>query len=136
MDKQCYLPASGFTNTLNEVYDWAKMVVASARSRLSGSQLRVAVWAYREQGYEWLAVDFFDEADNDYLMTFLIGDEHDFHADEPRVPDMTEALHMAGIVIEALGAKIELGRRCNEVNKYCTPEAWTETQTNAMLALE
>lgn len=136
MNNQCRLPASGFTETLNEVYEWAKNTVIKAKAAMPDGGITVVVWAYREQNSEWLSVDFYDEKDRDYCMTFLIGEPHTFEMSEPYVPDMTEALHMVGIVIEALGAKVKIGRRCNEVNKYCTPEEkWEEGQTNAHLSL-
>lgn len=134
----CRLPASGFTDTLNGVYDWATKVVAKVRSDLGVGPVRVSVWAYREQERQWLAADF--HADDfglarSYPMTFVVGETHDFDLEEPNVPDMTEALHMVGILCEALGATIEIGRRCNEVNRYCTPEAWGPGQTNARLVI-
>lgn len=131
----CDLRASGFTKTTNGVYDWAAAVVAKVKEKLPEGRLNAAVWAYREKGYEWLAVCFHcdDEDTND--LGFTIGEDHSFHLVEPGVPDMTEALHMVGILCEALGAKIQIGRRCNELNQYCTPGKWRPGQTNGQLVL-
>lgn len=131
----CRLPAGGFTETLTGVYDWAKAVVAKAKECLGEAPVKVLVWAYRHQSWELLAVDFHTDDGRDYSMTFMIGDRHDFELSEPSVPDMTEALHMVGILCEALGATIQIGRRGNEVNPYCTPEQWQPGQTSGQLAL-
>jgi hypothetical protein len=131
----CDLPASGFTRTTNDVYDWAKAVVTKVKEKLPEGQINAAVWAYREQGYEWLAVCFHRDDDDTYDLGFTIGEDHSFHLVEPGVPDMTEALHMVGILCEALAAKIQIGRRCNEVNPYCTQEEWRPGQTNGQLVL-
>lgn len=133
---QCRLPASGFTYTPDEVYIWAKRVVAAIRAALpSGTPPNVLMWAYREQRREWLSLIFHDTQERDYCLTFLIGDPHDFHMTELTVPDMTEALHMAGILIADLDAVVSIGRRWNEVNRTCTPDAWVDGQTSGVLKL-
>lgn len=138
MKKVCRLPASGFTHTLNEVYDWANAVAKSAKAAMHHQPVKVSIWAYREQNAEWLSVDFYtdDQSDGDYIMTFLIGEPHSFDLQQPTAPDMTEALHMAGILCDALDAHISLGRRNNEVNRYCTPDPWSPNQTNGKLRIK
>ncbi len=133
--EKCRLPASGFTETLDRIYDWAKQVVSAAKAELHGADIRTLVWAYREQNCEWLSVGIYDENNFNYIITFLIGEPHNFDINCPSVPDMTEALHMTGIVLDALGLVATIGRRGNEVNKYCTPETWKPAQTSATLVL-
>lgn len=123
---RCRLPASGVTETLNSVYDWAVIMVSRFRPKVDGQKVTADLWAYREQGSEWLALDF-DGALIDERITFLIGEPHNFYADfdggTVNVPDMTEALYMAGIICDALDAPIiNFGKRGNEVNPYCTPD--------------
>lgn len=135
--EHCRLPASGFTETLSPVYDWAKAIVSDMRKQLSSEKIKADLWAYREQSCEWLCLDISEVANGSLI--FLIGEPHNYSLNSPatviNVPDMTEALHMAGIICDALGAKIEIGRRNNEVNPYCTPSKWTPGQTNARLQI-
>lgn len=130
----CRLSASGFTHTLDGVYDWAKVVVAAAKKKLNGP-ITLTLWAYRHGGHEYLAADFYTKANESYCLSFVVHHPHDFDLEQPGVPDMTEALHMVGIVAEALEATIEIGCRQNETNKYCTPAPWQPGQTNARLVL-
>lgn len=134
--QRCRLPASGFTQTLNPVYDWASTVVAYLQTLANSQKVEAGLWAYREQFSEWLALDLTGGV-NAHI-TFLIGEPHNFHSDLDdggvvAVPDMTEALHMAGIICDAFNAKVDVGCRANEVNRYCTPGPWGPNQTNARL---
>lgn len=123
--QRCRLPASGITETLDSVYDWAKILVSRLRPNVDGQKVSASLWAYREQSSEWLALDF-SGGRVDERITFLIGEPHNFYADfdggTVNVPDMTEALYMAGILCDALDAQVvDFGKRGNEVNAYCTP---------------
>lgn len=135
LETRCYLPASGFTRTVDEAYDWGCEVTRRIKQALPDGAIHVLVWAYREQHREWLAAIFYDAAGRDCTITFLSGYPHNFDLTEPYVPDMTEALHMTGIVADALSATITIGRRDNEVNRYCTPGVWVDEQTNGSLVL-
>jgi hypothetical protein len=64
-----------------------------------------------EGGSEILELLITDELGNVHLMSFTAGDAHDFHLEEPAVPDLVEALHMAGIVLRQLGADVHVGAR-------------------------
>jgi hypothetical protein len=139
--KTCDLPASGFTFTLPGVHQWAKEAVQAIRSKLDTGEISVRVWAYREQGHEWLACDFINKdkdresPENGLSITFLIGYPHNFGAEDLNVPDMSEALHMIGLVVTSLGAKVELGLSKNETNPSCTKTPWKPGQTNAPVDL-
>lgn len=112
----CALDASGCTDTPPDVLKWAREVGAVVKQKLSAPRT-VYLWTYRRYGYEMLMCDFYDEHDNHYPLIFTSGFNHNFNLEEPAVPDLAEAVHMAGILVEALDAKVaEIGRRGNEVN--------------------
>jgi hypothetical protein len=138
--RRCRLPASGFTETLDDVYDWASSLVNQLNQlRVAAKPVQAFVWAYREQSFELVALDF--DGGIDACLQFLIGEPHNFYASINdggviAVPDMTEALHMIGIVLDALDIKeVKIGKRVNEVNPYCTPSQWVPGQTNAPLKI-
>ncbi|MBU3640982.1 hypothetical protein [Polynucleobacter sp. Fuers-14] len=141
--ERCRLPASGFTETLSPVYDWAKTVVRDLQAKTNGQKIAARLWAYREQYSEWLALDFFDGIEAN--ITFLIGEPHNYYADldgggTVNVPDMTEALHMVGIICHAINVEpidivLSIGNRQNEVNPYCTPSQRVPGQTSAPLKI-
>jgi len=135
--ERCRLPASGFTETLSPVYDWARAIVSDFKAKANGQRIHANLWAYREQNSEWLALDLFGGIDGD--LTFLIGEPHNYSLDSPgtviQAPDMTEAIHMAGIICDALDVDVRVGCRINEVNSYCTPDQWGPNQTNAPLKI-
>ncbi|HHV7521268.1 TPA: hypothetical protein ACUNF5_002751 [Burkholderia orbicola] len=132
MEPICRLPASGFTETPNAVFEWADQVVSAARQTLCGSKPRIRLWAYRHQGCEYLAADIWDEheASRFHPITFVIGDDSCFDMHEPVVPDMSDALHMVGIVAEGLSANVEVGRRGNEVNEQVIARPLAPGETN------
>jgi len=120
--ERCHLPPSGANNTLSPVYDWAKTVVALLQKQSNGQRVKARLWAYRYSGAEWLSMDFSNGADASF--TFCIGEPHNYVVDGSSgtvtcVPDMTEALHMAGIVFDAVNAEVEVGNR-RELNPYCS----------------
>lgn len=141
--ERCRLSASGFTETLSPVYDWAKSIVRDLQAKTNGQKITARLWAYRQPFSEWLALDFFDGIEAN--ITFLIGEPHNYYADldgggTVNVPDMTEALHMVGIICDAINVEpidmvLYIGNRGNEVNPYCTPSQWVPGQTNAPLKI-
>ncbi|MBU3587438.1 hypothetical protein ICN30_06295 [Polynucleobacter sp. 31A-FELB] len=125
--ERCHLPPSGASNTLSPVYDWAKTVVALLQKQSNGQRVKARLWAYRYSGAEWLVMEFLDGAEGSF--TFCIGEPHNYVVDDSSgtvtlVPDMTEALHMAGIVFNAVNAEVEVGNR-RELNPCCCPDKTT-----------
>lgn len=122
-----YLSASGFTDSNNGIYDWAKTAMNAVKLRLTGSIINGCLWAYRHQDVEYISLSFEDETEKNYSFTITTGFPYELKSiSEPIVPDMTEALHMAGIIIQALEANMLIGRGWNEVNRYCIPEPFKE----------
>lgn len=123
MEPICNLPASGFTQTPPMVLEWVDRAVADAWDAFQGAAVVAYVWAYRHSAGQYLACDIWHEAAHDgvpkkcFGITFVVGVGPDFSdAREPWVADMADALHMAGIVLMALGARVTLGR-LDEVNQ-------------------
>ena len=130
----CGLPASGFTNTTKDAWTWAEGVANEARKILKGN-INVKVWAYREQETECLSCDFSDEHGNIYPITLQAVGEHDFSFGDPYVPDMAEAMHMAGIVIRNMSAHIEIGQHKNEINEDVLSRPLLQEETNGKIKL-
>jgi hypothetical protein len=113
------LPASAVTVTPVEVLAWAERAVAAAKEALEGATPLVRLWPYRHGSCEYLCCDVTNAAnDAAYGITFVVDGCTDWeYAYEPHVPDMPEALHMAGIVIAALNATVTVGRRGADVEE-------------------
>lgn len=135
LEELCRLPASGFTETPESVLVWADQVVAMAKKKLNGFVPRVWLWAYRNAGTEYLAADIGDEHESSvgHSLTFVIGAGSRLNIDEPFVPDMTDALHLVGIVAEGLRADVEVGRRGNEVNEAVLARPLALGETNGKM---
>lgn len=108
------LHPTGLVVTHPDAEAWSKKVEAAIKARFAGAAT-ATLWPYRIGKHEYLACDIRDDQGNDYSITFQIGHRSDFHFDphscEPSVPDMTEALHMASIVLGAVSACVTVGRR-------------------------
>ncbi len=118
MTMTCHLAAGGPTETPTAFLEWARRAVADARKALSSGRLVAYVWPYREGLGECLSCDvWYDEnehSQNVFAITFVIDGRTDLRdTSEPRVVDMADALHVAGIVLRDLHAGIVLGRPGN-----------------------
>ena len=136
------LSASGFTRTRSDLHAWAKAVVEQARIFKDHSTVEAKVWAYREQGCEHLSADLYLKdrrepsfpiticADGGYYFPAIVGG-----AAEADVPDMVEAMHLVGIITQALGATVSVGRGANEVNTDVLAAPLGENHTNGPIDL-
>ena len=114
------LPISGFTFTNAELHKAAKFIISKAREFFGTKPVSVHLWAYRRSDDQYLSCDFFVPNNLKLTMpiTISIADEANFEVwDEPVVGDMTEAIHLSGLLISALNAHIFVGRHKNETNK-------------------
>jgi hypothetical protein len=114
--RHCVLLPGLTAHSSPEIEAWAIAATALANTVIKGEQRRARVRAFRwpdvvEGGSEILELLITDELGNVHLMSFTAGDAHDFHLEEPAVPDLVEALHMAGIVLRQLGADVHVGAR-------------------------
>lgn len=141
-DNASYLPASGFTHTHLDVHSWAGKVVGLARSVFGEERVTARLWAYREQGRQHLSCDLCVKGNSKISLPITICAEgkHYFPdikggAAEADTYDMAEALHLAGLITEALNATIEVGLKCNEINEEILEEPLSEGQTNGKVDL-
>ena len=132
----CYLPASGFTFTRTELHAAAGAIVARAREKFGDSaEIQAGLWSYREQGCSFLSCDL-SVGDNYMPLTICAAGRYQLsYIDEPEVFDMAEAIHLAGIVITALGAKMTIGRQVNEVNPDVLQRPMKPDETNGRMNL-
>ncbi|MGS1035957.1 hypothetical protein [Burkholderia glumae] len=137
MEELCRLPASGFTETPEAVLVWADEVVSHAKKKLNGFEPRVRVWGYRHNGAEYLAADISDEHESSvgHALTFVIGNDllPSLNIEEPKVSDMSDALHLVGIVAAGLKADVTIGRRGNEVNEAVLARPIAHGETNGTM---
>ena len=135
---RCRLPASGLTYTPAEIHEWARHVASLARESLTGN-ITAHVSPYRHGDHEHLSCDLQDEMSEYYPITLITGAAHDFSTSpmgtDACVPDMSEAMHMAGMVIELLNARVSLGRYHNETNPEVLARPLKPGQTNGAMAL-
>ncbi len=137
-DDYSALGASGFTFTRTELYNTASKIIKHSRHHFEESKIRANLWAYREQGYEHISCELFsDDNTKKYLsITICAGGETDFdHWDELTVVDMTEALHLIGIVLTAINASISCGKVNNEINESILSKPLTNYETNGKIDL-
>lgn len=138
----CEVLPSGYTYTLNNVYDWAKESLKKIKHELgislieSKDDVKAYMWAYRYDNgkNKYIAFDLVNIKNNfHYCINFSIGDKHTFNINEPTVPDVVEAIHMIGLISTALGIKTEIGSYSNEVNKYCITDRDTNHKSAPLL---
>lgn len=113
--------ATGATKVSPEVQDWVCRVAATIRSVIGAGQAVCAVWPYREGSgalvSEYLVSGFWLEGNSDASRYYDIGmaiggpPAYRFHLDEPSMPDATEALHCLALIVQQVGAKVELATR-------------------------
>jgi hypothetical protein len=135
---KCHLPASGFTFTIKEAHDWARMVTGAASRRLSGP-VSEHIWAYRHDDTQILSCNLSDATDACFPISLSETGTHYFHVSEQEaeatVCDMVEATHLAGIIVRAVNASISLGLFANEVNPEVLAQPLIADQTNGHMAL-
>lgn len=137
MTKQCCdLSPSGFTYTTNEVYDWLRAVIKAIDNKMDRANLSAGSWSYRVHETEVVCLDFCNDKNEYYSLTFQAVGGHDYGMEDVYVPDLVEAWHMIGMVCQALNLKIEVGRTVSEINPYCTEDWTSEKQTNAKIKLD
>ena len=106
------------TNTLSSAIDWAEFHIQEIPKRLTG-HISAHIWPFRRGNNEFLSFTLSDGiAEDDYSITFHCKDEHNNEQTEydVMVPDMSEALHMAGLVTTALNVNLTLGQYKSEFN--------------------
>lgn len=109
-----FLSASGVTKTNGAYRQWVGDVVKEAQALFGDRQLKAWVWAYREQGCDYLSCDLFG-GDESLPVTLAVSGKLSVPpitggAAEAQVYDMPDALHVAGMITRALNTEVVLGR--------------------------
>ncbi|MDF8364728.1 hypothetical protein [Achromobacter anxifer] len=109
------LTAGGPEEAPKCVIEWLDRVLCAVRQAMNGAApLTITVWPYRDGAATYLVCDVHAQGQtvHCYDMTIFVGGSIDLrHIDEPTVPDLADALHLASLVANELGAKVELGMR-------------------------
>lgn len=105
------VPGSSVQHTPREIARWANAAAAHAREVLMGEQVIAGLRPLRWGGRDILELALEDELGHSHAITFTVGAEHNFQLEEPDVPDLIDALVMAGIVVRALNASVRVGDR-------------------------
>ncbi|MFH7556444.1 hypothetical protein ACFHU4_16970 [Escherichia coli] len=113
-----------FTETNKALHDCAGNIVKKAKEFFKSEPVIAHVWSYRWGGYSMISCDIFSQ-DRTVSMPVTISAverqmvEYPAKSDvftEVEVFDMAEALHLAGLITQALDAQIIIGLGQNEVN--------------------
>jgi len=135
--KRSRLEPSGFTETSSALHECAGHIVAKAKAYFAGAPVKAQLWAYRWDDCEILSCDLLSEdAANAIPVTITAAGRQMLDVpDEPEVFDMTEALHLAGMITQALDATVTVGRTGNEVNETVLPAPLPAGNTNGRINL-
>ena len=130
----------GFTHTHINGYKWAEEQVLSIREALSDSSGTVQghMWTYRHGGCEMLAIHVTCDDESIYGGTITANSgeyEVELSGDEAFVPDIVEAVHLAGIIFQSLEIPVRIGRLVNETNECLVDKPFRKGQTNAHIRL-
>ncbi len=108
LDKSVLVPM-GVINTSTAIQDWAGQNIAAIQDLMGIERIRGRIRSFREQDCEMIALDMSsDQHSSLYQILVTIGFDHDFHQNEPSVPDAAEAIHMLGLVANGLNIEISL----------------------------
>ena len=116
--KLCRLTASGFASSHPTVEQWLEQVLIQIRATLAEGPVNAHLWSYRVDGSIFVACDLWQDGKSESIaITFLPGLRPDLSdVLQPQVPDMADALHMAGMVVGSVRATVTLGRRTGELS--------------------
>ncbi|NVL48643.1 hypothetical protein F2S72_01375 [Pseudomonas syringae pv. actinidiae] len=105
---------------LPEAHRWANEMAVLVKAEMKG-QIAALVWPYRtdgDQGNEMLTVDLAGSEGGDFSITFGTGCAidtdygfADLRQTSFHVPDLTEAMSMASLLLEKLSATVRLPSR-------------------------
>lgn len=107
----CELPPCGVPDTPPAVNEWVEQASAAVREQLTGA-ISASVWAYRLGGTEYLCCDLIDTTGAAWPMTVVAAGTLNVDRSfvEPHTTDLAEALHLAALLVKALGASATFGR--------------------------
>jgi len=135
------LSVTSITDTYLPLHQWAETVVTLACNMFNKQPISANVWPYRDRGASILSCVLFNENQNIRLPICIEANgKYNFPElgdalVEVDVPDMAEALHLVGIITQALNSEVKIGRGDNEVNKSVLAEPLPENQPYGQINL-
>lgn len=138
--KRSDLDPSGCTKTNTALHECAGRIVAEVRNHFGDAPVNADVWSQRwYNGDEIISCDFWKDENDKALpltvsITALAQQRLDI-TDEPDVFDMTEALHLAGLITQALNATVTVGRTDKEANEAVLSAPLPAGHTNGRINL-
>lgn len=135
--KTSHLDPSGFTKTNNELHDCAGKIVRYAKEKFKKERVIARVWAYRFEGCNMMACDLFTQDRSVTMPVTISAVERQMldDLDEPEVFDIAEAIHLVGLITQALDAKVIVGLGRNETNHQVLALPLGEGHTNGAINL-
>ncbi|MCS3472997.1 hypothetical protein M2401_006765 [Pseudomonas sp. JUb42] len=100
----CQIGSSGNRTISPEIEAWSEALAGHAKNQTRG-QIGALVWSYRQGNTEYLSVDLISDQGG-FSLTFITGSPHDFGVDDVEVPDMTEAIAMAMLLLKKINAMV------------------------------
>ena len=131
------LNPTAFTFTDKEIHDCAGKIVKQAKEIFNAAPVTARVWSFRHDGYEMISCDLSDQGETKWMPIVITatGEQMLEIIDEPEVFDMTEALHLAGLIVRAMDAKVIVGRGQNEINPEVLAKPLIGRETNGKINL-
>ncbi|MCL6336287.1 hypothetical protein EXT65_21065 [Pectobacterium carotovorum subsp. carotovorum] len=135
--KLSHLEPSGFTETNKELHDCAGKIVKKAKEKFKDEPVITKVWAYRFGGYNMISCDLFTQDRSVTMPVTISAVERQMldDLDEPDVFDMAEAVHLVGLITQALDATVIVGLGRNEINPHVLAQPLGEGHTNGAINL-
>jgi hypothetical protein len=138
MRKRSEIGPDGFTFTAKIGHSWCEDQVSAIR-KLSAGNLNDAIGCmqpYRHDGCEMLGLHI--EVNEEFIYSGIItandGEyEGELLGDEVFVPDIIEAIHLAGIIFQSLGIPVKIGKVTNELNPEVLGRPLVGSETNGRI---
>ena len=134
------LGPDGFTFTLTKAHIWCEQQVKKIREAIefNSGEIQGHIWAYRHDDCEMLALHVTVDGESIYDAT-ITGNDGEYESilsgDEVYIPDMVEAIHLAGIIFMSLDIPLCIGRNVNELNEDVLYRPLKNNETNGPINL-
>jgi hypothetical protein len=111
--KPSELRETGFTKTSDELREYIERLVVGINEHLPGARNLIAsLWSYRHNGHSFVSLDIQDDQ-SVYAVTMAICSTTETanydQLNDPVFKDISELLHMVGLLAKAMNMKITVG---------------------------
>jgi hypothetical protein len=117
--KQSELKETGFIKTSKRLSEYLEKLLADINNHLPGAEKLIGgLWSYRHNGYPFISLDIQD-GQSIYAMTLTVsptGDTANYdNLNDPTFNDISELMHLVGLLSRALNMKIIVGLEDNQI---------------------